>query len=284
MYSPNDKLFEMNDEDGFLLLATNLGHSISKPFLGLADNEFSTASGMLNKSAHDSFHLILHEKDKYIRLKSEEQQGIEIRDNEKWVDIKDIDNRGIFMSSDKSKIALRSKDDKNIHITIDDGENKILIQNNEDGKVQIYCAGKIEVISEQEINFKSNKISFRAKTEINFEASGTTAQLANGFFGTNGDLRGREVKARLPGAQPGGGAQSEDPVNASSANPKRDVVDKEEISPNESEVGMVDNYQQFEPNDNIISGVVDDDRIIIPPDDDRIIIPPDDDRRIIFPD
>jgi len=255
MYSPNSKLIEINDKDGFVLITTDLPHHISRPWAGLGDNEFSTASGMLKKFAQESsFHLLLHEKDKYIRLKSPKQQGIEVRDNEKWVDVRDVDNRGLHLSSNDSRVSLRSKDEKNMSVILDDGTNKILIQNSEEGVIQIYCAGKIEVISEQELNFKSNKISFKAQTEINFEASGTTAQLANGYFGTNGDLRGREVKAKLPGAMAGSGAQTEDPVSSIAANPTPVPITKDDVKPDDAEVGKVDNYQTQEPLTTVVSG------------------------------
>jgi hypothetical protein len=107
-------------------------------------------------------------------------QGIEMRDaglratqDGPWTEIVDLEHRGMWWTKNYKMGIWRSKQDKDQFILIHDGNNTIVLRNNEDGPLQIYCQKDIEIISGQDINLKADRdISLKAGRNIIMDAEG----------------------------------------------------------------------------------------------------------------
>jgi len=236
LYSPNSQLLEINDKYGFVLLCTQLPFDISRPYQGSKENEFSLSSGRQNQGAEkQTFHLILDKENEYTRLKTPKLQGIESRDKEEWTEVRDPGDRGVWFN-DEDKIALlRSGENNTAFVMLDDNQNAVFIQN-QDGKIQIYCSGPIEVISDDDINMKANNINIRAKTSINMTASGISAKLAGGALGCSGDIKCDNLFGFIPEADKplhtnGKGIAKPAPVGSTTPNPQPNIRERSELSP-----------------------------------------------------
>ena len=217
-YSPKSKIIEMNDAFDYTMICTDTASEISREWQKLKENEFALKIAMTEDPEQDTYHLKLDKFNGYARLKTASggdngrrafggtsktglqtmpdadvglPQGIEMRDGRTgddgpWAELVDLEHRGIWLSK-KEKLGIwRSKEGKDQYIVIDDGENAIVIRNNESGPLQLFCNQNIEVISNKDIAYKSaGRITFKAGTEICFEAGGSHASLKPGTFGTD---------------------------------------------------------------------------------------------------
>jgi hypothetical protein len=128
-----------------------------------------------------------------------------------WTEVVDIEDRGLWFSKNEGIGVLRAKTGKDQYIVINDKNDTVIIRNNENGKIQIYCQQDIEIVSGRNIAFKAaNRISFKAGSNIDFESSGSGhLQLAGNGVNTDVAVNAPELNGFLPGAAPGGGAQEE---------------------------------------------------------------------------
>jgi len=260
LYSPNDQLLEMNDKEEFVLLCTNLPHEISRPWLGTKNNEFSLASGRMDRGDTKTFHLLLDKKNGYARLKSPKLQGLEIRDDKEWLEIRDNYDRGLFTSENKKFIVMRSISDVNAFLMINDQNKSILIYN-DDGKIRIQSKDDIEIISDGNINLKANNINLRAKTAINMSAMGISGKLGGGKLGVDGDIHAKNVRAFIPEAERplhinGKGVAKSDPIGGATPNIIKMVIDRNDISPlaDPDERGFASNIPTSEVDQKVVDG------------------------------
>lgn len=260
MYSPNSQLIEINDKEEYTLVCTNLPHDVSRPWVGTKDNEFSLHSGRFNKNDTKTFHLLLDKKNEYLRLKSPKLQGLEVRDKEEFVEMRDDSDRGIFASNQKKFIVFRSVTELNAFLLIDDDKNQVLIQNNS-GKIQISASGPIEVISDDDISLKGNNINIKAKSSINFQASGISGKIAGGKFGVDSDIHAKNVYAFIPEAETptitsGFGIAKPKPISGATPNINKVEISREDLSPKEDpdERGFAPNTPTSAVDESVIKG------------------------------
>lgn len=255
LYTPKDSVLEMNDKEEFIILNTK-DREISRPWMKLRDNEFSTSSSRSGNPEQNSFHLLMDKKNKYTRLKTPLQQGIEMRDESgggPWTEIRDGDDRGFWMSRARNFGVWRNIDEE-MFCMLDDGSNSILIQNNKkEGKIQIFCEGNVEIASSKAVNFKGQSINFRSASNINFQAGSQSAVLSKSGFGTTGDINCKNVNGFLPGAESGSGAQAASPRGGNSPNIVREV--REELKPKDDiERAFAPNVPLKDVDSNVIAG------------------------------
>jgi len=144
------------------------------------------------------------------------------------VEMVDIDHRGIWWTRKQEFGIWRSKNGKDQYILIKDksGEERIVIRNNEDGPIQIYCKQDIEIYSGRDINMQAKQdISLKAGGNIIFQAEeqitskagisidqdggGGQWKLNNESTTQNVTDKAPEHTGHLPGAMPGPGAQDD---------------------------------------------------------------------------
>ena len=235
-YTPKSKIIEMNDRKDYVLFCTDMKSEISREWKKLRENEFALGIGMTQNPEEDTYHLKLDKANGYIRLKTAAggdngrrpeperfsssktglNQGIEMRDGRQgqdgpWTELVDIDHRGFWLSRDQKLGVWRAADGSEQYVMIHDGDKTIVIRNNEeDGKVQLYCLGDVEVISKN-VAFKAEeKVTFKAGQEICFEAgSSGHAKLTSSQWQMDVPDNAPRHTGFLPGAESGSGAQSD---------------------------------------------------------------------------
>lgn len=276
-YTPKSKIIEMNDNLDYMMMCTDVKDDIAPEWENLNENEFARKVAMVEDPEKDTYHLKLDKANGYLRLKTaaggdnsrrfkpggllpaEEglNQGIESRDgrigdNGAWTELVDIEHRGMWFSK-KEKLGIwRSKTDKDQFIMINDGNNTIIIRNNEDGPMQFYCFGDIEIISEQNIALKAgNRITFKAGTDISFESGGQGhAQLTPNAWNMDVPDNAPRHNGFLPGAASGDGAQEDAGASSTPIDPEQVIQDT--IEPKDR--GVVGNGPFEEVDEKVITG------------------------------
>lgn len=256
MYTPNDQVIELNDKEEFVAITTSTPHEVSRPRQGLKNNEFALSSARQSNNDEKTFHIILDKKNEYSRVGTPADQTLELRDKEEWSEYRDSEDRGIMLSKAKQLAVFRSKIDA--FVMVDDSGKQLIIQNNE-GKIQIYCSGPMEFISDDRIDFKANKINFRAKSEINITSSGISGKIANGAAGFTGDLKANNLFAFIPeGEKPahvaGKGIAKASPVGGATPNPEKIEKTREDITPEEGERGKAPNMPSSPVDESVVNG------------------------------
>jgi len=276
-YSPKSKLVELNDLKDYMLICTDMNKEISREWMKLKENEFATSIGMTTDPEKDTHHMKLDKANGYIRLKTSgnrdnqrrpepvpfpdgevllENQGLEARDGRvgedgAWTELIDGDKRGIWLSKKYGVGIWRAKDGNDQYILISDQDNTIVIRNNADGPLQIYCGGNVEIISERNIALKAaDQITLKAGTAINFEAGGAHAQLVPGAWNMDVSDNAPSHTGFLPQAFPGAGAQTDTGSSCTVFDPLPIIQEKRE--PNDR--AKVGNGPFDEVNENIIKG------------------------------
>jgi hypothetical protein len=182
MYTSSGMGLEINQKWKYIALTTNPPQTISRKFDGPYKRvpwALKTYKG-LNVEKY-SYHLVLDEKNKYVRLKTPKFQGIEARDGGgengcggTWMEMRDEEDRGIWMSKDNNFAIWRGKKKKK-YICINDDTDYIIVRNGIKN-VQIFAQKDVEVI---------------AKGAINMQAGGAINMSAGGAV----NIRGAVVKA-----------------------------------------------------------------------------------------
>jgi len=238
--SPLGLAIEINDRYQYVMMAASMGKGWVRKWRGLKENEFIGKPLMFMDPEQMSHHLKIDHDNEYIRLKSrggrgphpeepanptgvsrrrELQQGLEIRDGRKgmgpWVELVDCQHRGFWFSKEGGFGIWRAKKDNEMYHLIDDGNQRILIYNNQDaGKIQIFCQNDVEIVSganlsiqaEQDINMRCGG-AFRLQTadarltirqEAEFSST-INAQEMNALF--NGTMGGPGAGTPTPGGE-----------------------------------------------------------------------------------
>jgi hypothetical protein len=228
--SPLGQVIEMNDNDEVLTICTGLVDLPSK-WEGLEDNEFLLYTANAMEPMANTHHLVLNHRNEFIRLKSRaghgaapyatdktpvdgEFQGLEIHDSaaSPWVELVDYQHRGLWFSGQYGIGVLRAKADKDIIIWYDDTNDKIVIRNNTDnGRVQIYCAGNVDIVSDKDVNISAaNDVNIQAGGSVRLKASALSgdpglATLNALSFDTNRDVMGMSILGFFPQINNGDG-------------------------------------------------------------------------------
>jgi hypothetical protein len=254
-YTPKSKIIEMNDNKDYVMMCTDVKGDIAREWKGLAENEFALRVALTEEPEKDTYHLKLDKFNGYLRLKTAAgkdddrkpepeafasaekglNQGIEARDGRfgsdgAWAEVVDIEHRGMWWSKNEQMGIWRAKEDSEQYIVIHDGKKQIIIRNNENGPIQIYCKDDVQIIADGNIAMKAGKkITFKAGQEVAFEAgsAGHAKLLPGGWYQDVPD-NAPEHRGRLPGAEPGGGAQSPSGQSATVINPTVLTQDKRE--------------------------------------------------------
>jgi hypothetical protein len=219
MYTPDSKIFEMNDRFGYVMTCTDTSESISREWQKLAENEFALSSSMTFDPEKDTYHCKLDKNNGYIRLKTPEDNGLsqgfesrnQIESNSVWTEINDRDNRALICNSSDGFTAWHDPDE-NKFILIDDNSSLILIRN-KDGKIQIHSSGNIEFKSDANIVFDAQGISLNSQSSpfvVNAQGSGQFVVDATGA-GTNLLMNASQFIGQKPDCQSGGGAGTPSP-------------------------------------------------------------------------
>lgn len=209
LYTPKSKTLDMNDRFDYVMMSTDTTGKIPEDFKGVKGNEFATTNALTHNPEKDTFYLKLDKQNQYVALKTPEGQGLESRDQQdspatesspsnspcpSFTQVTGPENRGIWMSRDKDLAVWRSKNNQ-MYMALDDGQQLILIRNNDD-KIQIVAQGNVEVISlGGDINLKGQNISLKAENEICMEAAGTHFVIRGGEVGTNDEIKCRRLNA-----------------------------------------------------------------------------------------
>lgn len=208
LYSPKGKTLVIDDKHEHITLCTDTSTSVSEevtPEGRYTDNHFATTSPLTWDFEANTWHLKLDKENRYLRLKTPQQAGIESRDGDapcgSWTESRDNDGRAVFMSRSDNLLVIRDKEEGGIHkkfIALDDNTQVIIIKNiDPNGKIQIVCPqGFVDVIAE-DVRVEAEKtISMKAGREICLEAAGSQFVVRGGHVGTNTELRARDITAR----------------------------------------------------------------------------------------
>jgi hypothetical protein len=254
-YSPKSKIVELNDRLDYVLMCTDTEFEISREWQKLRENEFALMPAMADLPENDTYHLKLDKHNGYLRLKTAAggdnqrrgepfelsiadiglNQGLEARDGRfgtegPWTEVVDLEHRGMWLSKGQQLGIWRSKEGKDQFIMINDGNSSIIIRNNEDGPIQIFCQKDIEIIAGENLALKAGaKISLKAGTTIEMEAAGSGhAKLSGNAWTMDVQDNAPQHTGFLPGATPGEGAQSDTGGSSDPLDPQPINQDKRE--------------------------------------------------------
>lgn len=258
MYSPKSKVLELNDRFDYIMLCDDTKGKIPEKWEGKKGNEFATTVAMTHDPERDTNHLKLDKENHYVSLKTPEGQGLEMRDEKapcaSFTEMTGPEDRGIWLSRDHDRAVWRSKDGQ-MFIALDDGQKAIIIRNDNE-KIQIIAQTDVEVIANQNINMKANKISMMADTEICMEAAGTHWVVRGGEVGTNSEIKCRRLNAvtmygtheviQIP-CDPCGPAPAGDATDCSADEPEAMDVQPRKPKPFDEERNCAPNKKQAKP-------------------------------------
>lgn len=215
--SPMGQAIEMNDRYQYMMMTVSLGRNFAARYQGLKENEFIRKPTMLRDPEKSAYHLKLDHDNEYLRLKTrggrgprpmdpvnasgvrdtELQQGFEARDGQEgdgpWTEMVDCQHRGMWFSKRHRLGVWRAQRGGEMYQWMDDEKKKIVIYNNEEtGAIEIFCAGKINLISKDDININAdNNINLRAGKAIRMQADTTRLTVAKNLV-TNHDIMCRK--------------------------------------------------------------------------------------------
>jgi len=123
LYSPKSKCIVLDDKHGRITICTDTSGAVSesvKPEDRTKDNHFATSTPFTHDCESNTFHQIFDKKNKYIRMKTPENAGVEFRDCDSpcgsWAEMRDNEGRGVLLSKKDKAAIIRdkavSKDDK----------------------------------------------------------------------------------------------------------------------------------------------------------------------------
>jgi hypothetical protein len=218
--TPMGQAIEMDDNEELLTICTRLP-DLPTPWKYLSDNEFLEESVESLEPTKNTHHLVIDHGREAIRLKSRagegeasrtkklgegasgEHAGLEIHDapsDDPWTEVVDIDKRGIWFSRKEGVGIWRGKEGSNIYLWLDDKKNNIILRNATAGKIQIYCQGNVDIISDKVIGMKANRIEMKAN-EIRLDAGGSLYTFDSSALRAGKDIHASNVFARFPTAE-----------------------------------------------------------------------------------
>jgi hypothetical protein len=227
--SPMGLAAELNDRYQYLGLAASMGQKFTPKWMGLKENEFGRIPMVLKNFERNSHHLKLDHDNEYLRLKTrggngpramspanpsgvagdELQAGLEARDGREgdgpWTELVDCQHRGMWLSKRHRLGIWRARKGNKMYMWMDDQRKKIVLYNNEaDGTLEIFCAGKVNVISRDDVTVSAdNNLRLRAGNAIHMTAGSTKLTLDEAGVRTNKNYYGRMLYARVCGLKVG---------------------------------------------------------------------------------
>lgn len=117
MYTPKSKGLVLDDRLDYIMMHTDtFGDPISElvsPVDRYKDNAFARSTGLTKDAESNTYHLKLDNINRYVRLKTPQQQGIESRDEGgpcgTWSESRDAEGRAIFMSKSDQFLVIRDR-------------------------------------------------------------------------------------------------------------------------------------------------------------------------------
>jgi hypothetical protein len=207
-------------------------------------------------------------------------QGMEARDGLRgsgedgaWTEIVDLDHRGIWLSRKYGLGIWRSNINTDQFIMIMDkaGEEKIVIRNNVDGPIQIFCKQDVQIMADRDINFTAGndinmsaggsikvktkeKLSILSEDSVNMDVNGGMWRLYPAGTVQNVPDNAPRHTGFLPNAMPGGGAQNDTGGPSETEEPEvvRPII-QEKIEPVDR--AKTDNGPFDEVSESVITGV-----------------------------
>jgi len=161
LYTSTGHALELNQKHDYVALSTKPPQTVARKFDGAYKRTpFSLKTLKGQNIEGKSFHVVLDEKNKYIRVKTPKGQGVEARDGQgdpscggTWVETRDSEDRGFWMSKENNFAVWRGKKKKK-YICINDETDYILIRN-ELKTVQIFAQKDIEMIAGGSVRVKA---------------------------------------------------------------------------------------------------------------------------------
>ena len=225
--TPLGYALQLSDKYEYAMLCGRLENYTPK-WQGLKENEFLRDSMASLKAMESTNHLLLDQQNAMIRLKSSiyrgskafepknepdkqlrYQQGLEIHDGTRgegpWVELIDGEDRGLYLHKKQGIALVKSKKGSKLAICLDDKNTNIIISNLEDGKIQIQCANRIELLSDVDVTIQGKNVRIKATDTFTVEAGESSMQLSNSLV-VSGDVKAAAMYARFPQCEPGNGA------------------------------------------------------------------------------
>lgn len=216
--SPLGTAVQINDKLQYFMV----GHNREYPtrWLGIRGNEFLEQPLVAQDTEYKSHHLKIDLANEYIRLKTAGgagaephgsivnprshgiQQGLECRDGtlggDPWTELVDIDDRGLWFSGKDKLTVCRARDGIKIYWWFDEKQKEIVIKNDEFGRIQIACAGNVEILGENVNITANNTISMRAGKRITMQGGGGLFELDDEWVKINKVMRWKKDKPFMP--------------------------------------------------------------------------------------
>jgi len=161
LYTSTGHALELNQRHDYVALSTKPPQTVARKFDGpYKRTPFSLKTLKGQNIEGKSFHVVLDEKNKYLRVKTPKGQGIEARDGEgdpscggTWVETRDSEDRGFWMSKENNFAVWRGKKQQK-YICINDSTDYIVIRNGLKS-VQIFAQKDIEMIAGGNVQIKA---------------------------------------------------------------------------------------------------------------------------------
>jgi len=235
--TPLGQSIEINDRYQYLILTSGLGKDWSSKWMGTKENEFIRKPVMIKNPEKDSHHLKIDHDNEYIRFKTRSNngiapdkpsvysdsgslnQGFEARDGREgdgpWTELVDSEHRGMWFSKLYNLSIWRAKENVKMYQWFNDESKQIVIYNDESsGKIQLYCKGDINLLSDNNINIKAKGSVNISGSSINMQANSALLTLSS-VIDTNTTINAKEVNAYINGVMPGPGGGSPRPGGSS---------------------------------------------------------------------
>lgn len=186
LVTASDQVLEMNDRFEYLLMTTaqasnspDVSPGGRKGYTGASrePGDEGVPTGQSSNPLDNTYHFLMDKANCFIRLRTPEKAGIEIRDGDApcgtWMELRDNDNRALWFSR-RDNFAIWRDGASTKLILIDDNDNSILVDN-QLGNIIIRSAGNISLDAAGDICMRAGgRIGLDAGSEIGIATSGIT--------------------------------------------------------------------------------------------------------------
>jgi hypothetical protein len=221
--SPLGTTLQINDKIQYFMIGCR--RSYPTAWMGIKGNEFLEEPLVAKDTELNSHHLKLDLHNEYLRLKTAGgngtvpfgtivnpraragiQQGLECRDgslgDDPWTELVDIDDRGLWFSGQKKLTVCRARqqpDAIKICWWFDENKKEIIIKNDESGKIQITCAGDVEVIAQRDAKvYAKRNIAMRSNNKITLMGGTGLLEIDSNDIKINKVLRWKGFSSYVP--------------------------------------------------------------------------------------
>lgn len=230
--SPLGQAIEMNDATEYMALCVGLPTDYATTWRGIEENEFLLEPTRARDPETNAYHFVMDHENEYARFKTRAgrgraakvplnpstladadfHQGIEMHDGSlgdgPWTELIDSQGRGLWLSRTNGIGVWRASAGKNIRIWIDDVQNNVVINNSQEGgRVRIFCAGNVEVVSSASVTVRGRNVNIKADEKIRLDVGGSFVTFMPGRidgnvgpFGGGGEAVAEPADVRVPAA------------------------------------------------------------------------------------